>query len=213
VAVETPFSYKTKRSPLHRLNAGVKLLSLFAFSAAAFLENPVCSLALSASLCAASFCARLNPLALLRGSRPVVVLGLFVALGRALDFAPSFDARGFLSGLLFLWSMALSFCAGSLLFAVTTVTELREAVCAVEAAILKPFAASPRPRLGLALSLMLGFIPRFFAEWEALQNAHRARAGKTNIAAISRLIPLAANRMINTAAETAAALEARGALL
>jgi biotin transport system permease protein len=185
---------------------------MFAFSAAAFFENPLCSLSLSAALCAASFCAGVNPLALLRGGRPIVMLRLFVALGRALDFAPSFDVGAFSSGILFLWGMLLSFCAGALLFAVTTMTELREAVCAVEAALLRPFAA-PRPRLGLALSLMLGFIPRFFAEWEALQNAHKARAGKKNIAAISRLIPLAVNRMIDTATETAAALESRGALL
>jgi biotin transport system permease protein len=60
---------------------------------------------------------------------------------------------------------------------------------------------------------MLGFIPRFFAEWDALQSAHEARAGKKNISEMSRLIPLAVNRMIETAAETATALEARGALL
>jgi biotin transport system permease protein len=229
MAVKIPFSYSAKRTPLHSLNAGIKLLCLFLFSAAAFFGSPLCSLSLSAALYAASFYAGLNPLTLLRGSRPIVILGLFVALGRALDFAPSFDVNAFLSGLLFLWSMLLSFCAGSLLFAVTTMTELREAACAVEAALLKPLAAllkdsknpllsrlrnaALHPRLGLALSLMLGFIPRFFAEWDALLSAHQARAGKMNIAVISRLIPLAVNRMIDTAAETAAALEARGALL
>jgi biotin transport system permease protein len=229
VAVEIPCSYKAKRTPLHRLNAGVKLLCLFIFSAAAFFANPLCSLSLNAALYAASFYAGINPLTLLRGCRPIVMLGLFVALGRALDFRRPFDVNAFLSGLLFLWSMLLSFCAGALLFAVTTMTELREAACAVEAALLKPLAAllknsknqrllkfrnaALHPRLGLALSLMLGFLPRFFAEWDALQSAHRARAGKMNIAAVSRLIPLAVNRMIDTAAETAAALEARGALL
>ncbi|MDR2097888.1 MAG: hypothetical protein LBP37_05140, partial [Spirochaetaceae bacterium] len=207
MALETPFSYKAKRTPLHRLNAGVKLICLFAFSAAAFFVNPFCSIVLGAALCAAALCAGLKPPALLRGSRPIVLLGLFVAFGRALDFSQAFNVDGFLGGLLFMWSMMLSFCAGSLLFAVTTMTELRDAACTAEQAVLRPLAAlldtikSPRlerlrsavrhPRLGLALSLMLGFIPRFFAEWDALQSAHEARAGKKNISEMSRLIPLA----------------------
>ncbi|MDR2658678.1 MAG: energy-coupling factor transporter transmembrane protein EcfT [Spirochaetaceae bacterium] len=233
MALETPYSYRPKQTPLHRLNAGIKLLGLLVFSTAAFFLNPVCSALLSAAIAAVSLSAGINPLSLLRGSRPIVILGIFVVLGRTLDFAPSFtiaiNAGGFFSGLLFLWGMVLSFCAGSLLFSVTSMAELREAVCAAECAALKPVRAllknvkNPRlqrlraglsyPRLGLALSLMLGFIPRFFAEWEALQSAYRARAGTPGIAETLNLIPIAAGRMIDKAAETAAALESRGALL
>jgi biotin transport system permease protein len=230
MAVETPYSYRAKRTAIHRLNAGLKLLCLFLFSAAAFFLNPVCSAVLSAALCAASLGAGIKPAELLRGSRPIVIFGLFVVLGRALDLAPpAFNIDGFFSGVMFFWGMLLSFCAGALFFSVTTMTEAREAVCVVERAMLKPaaallkntkkplpqklYAAVSRPRLGLALSLMLGFIPRFFAEWETLQNAYRARSGKPGIAEIFKLIPIAAGRMIDVAAETAAALEARGALL
>ncbi|MDR2796553.1 MAG: energy-coupling factor transporter transmembrane protein EcfT [Spirochaetaceae bacterium] len=226
MVVETPFSYKAAGTPLHHMNAGLKLLCLFVFSATAFYSNPACSVVLSAALAAAAFTARLNPASLLRGSRPIVILGVFVVLGRTFDFSPPFFSwDGFLSGLLFVWSMLLSFCGGALLFAVTTVTELREAVCAAERVLLKPAAAllknakSPRlrnlraaalyPRTALALSLMMGFIPRFFAEWEALQSAYRARAGNRGIIEIKSLVPLAVNRMIDRAAETAAALEAR----
>ncbi|MDR3355736.1 MAG: energy-coupling factor transporter transmembrane protein EcfT [Spirochaetaceae bacterium] len=223
----TPFSYRPAATPLHRINAGVKLLCLLVFSAAAFAESMVCSAVLGAGLVMASLRAGINPLSLLRGSRPVAVLGLFVALGRAADFSPPyFDAAGFFSGLQFVWSMLLSFCGGALLFAVTTMTELREAVSAAESALLRPVAAllknskTPRlerlraaalyPRTALALSLMMGFIPRFFAEWEALQNAYLARGGSRGIACLSRLVPLATARMIDRAEETAAALEARG---
>jgi energy-coupling factor transporter transmembrane protein EcfT len=124
--------------------------------------------------------------------------------------------------------MMLSFCAASLFYAVTTTAEIREAVAVAERALLAPAAAllknaknpltrrlrsaALRPRFGLALGLMLGFLPRFFAEWEALQTASRARAGKKGVSEIKRLVPLVVNRLMDRALETAAALEARGCL-
>jgi biotin transport system permease protein len=230
MAVETPYSYRAKRAAIHRLNAGLKLLCLFLFSMSAFFLNPVCSAMLSAALCAVSLGSGIKPAELLRGSRPIIIFGFFVVLGRALGFAPpAFNIQGFFSGVMFFWGMLLSFCAGALFFSVTTMTEVRDAVCSAERVLLKPAAALlknikkplpqrlydavSRPRLGLALSLMLGFIPRFFAEWDALKNAYRARSGKPGIAEIFKLIPLAVGRMIDVAAETAAAMESRGALL
>ncbi|MDR2343049.1 MAG: energy-coupling factor transporter transmembrane protein EcfT [Spirochaetaceae bacterium] len=226
MAVETPFSYRAACTPLHRLNAGLKLICLFLFSAAAFFSNPICSAVLSAALAVAAFIAGINPVSLLRGSRLIVILGVFVVFGRAFDFSPPFfRADGFLSGLMFMWGMLLSFCGGALMFAVTTAVELREAVGAAERALLKPAAALLKdaktpglkklrdavlyPRTALALSLMMGFIPRFFTEWEALRSAYRARAGSRGIAEIKSLVPLAAGRMIDKAAETASALLAR----
>jgi energy-coupling factor transporter transmembrane protein EcfT len=231
VAVETPFSYRTKRTFLHRTNAAVKLLCLLVFSAAAFLGKPPCAAALSLFLAALSLVSGLGPAVLLRGSRPIVVLALFTALGRAVDFSPAFafSLDGLLDGLVFLWSMMLSFCAGSLFFAVTTQAEVRGAFRAAERALTRPAAAllknakapclkklryaALHPQSALALSLMLGFIPRFFAEWETLQNASRARAGKRGAAEIKRLVPPAVGRMMDKALETAIAMEARGALL
>ncbi|MDR0410290.1 MAG: energy-coupling factor transporter transmembrane protein EcfT [Spirochaetaceae bacterium] len=230
MAIEAPYSYCPKRTFIHRLNAGVKLLCLLVFSVTAFFMNPVCSAALTLTLGAAALSAGIKPAALLRGCRNIVMLGCFVIAGRSLEFPPFvFNISGFLSGLMFLWGMLLSFCAGALLFSVTTMAETREAVCAVERALLKPVAfflknvkgprlqklrnAALRPKLGLALSLMLGFIPRFFAEWDALKNAYRSRAGKPGVSETFRLVPIAAGRMIDKAAETASALEARGFLL
>jgi energy-coupling factor transporter transmembrane protein EcfT len=220
----------TKRTPLHRVNAGIKMLFLLGFSTAAFFLNLVCSSILSVALILTAFAAGIKPLRLLRGGRPVMFLGIFVALGRALNFSPPFfEMAGFFSGLMFLWGMLLSFCAGALLFTVTTMAELREAAASVERVLLKPASALlknakcrclqniyeslRRPKLGLALSLMMGFIPRFFVEWESLCAAYRSRAGKRGISEIKTLIPIAVNRMIETAVERASALEARGALL
>jgi biotin transport system permease protein len=236
VALGVPYSYHAKRSSIHRLNAGVKLLCLFVFSAAAFFLNPVCSLVLSVALVVVSLRAGVSPAVLFRGCRPIVILASFVVLGRALDFAspPSpavlvFSLDGFLGGLMFLWGMLLSFCAGALLFSVTTAAEMRGAVCGAERVLFRPVvvllknakspflqrihAVASYPRLGLALGLMLGFIPRFFAEWDVLKTAYRARAGRRGLAEVFCLIPVAAGRMIDKAAETAIALESRGSLL
>ncbi|MDR0383303.1 MAG: energy-coupling factor transporter transmembrane protein EcfT [Spirochaetaceae bacterium] len=235
MAVGAPFSYRAKCSLLHRVPATVKLLCLPAFTAAAFIENPAkfpaYSVALSILLAAGAIVAGLNSAALLRGGRLVAAMGLFAALGRSLDFLPEpvFSADGFLSGLMFAWGMTLSFCAASLFYAVTTASEIRAAVIGAERALLRPAAAllknsnSPclrklrraalRPRAGLALGLMLGFLPLFFAEWETLQTASRARAGKKGVSEIKLLVPLAVSRMTDRALETAVALEARGALL
>jgi energy-coupling factor transporter transmembrane protein EcfT len=207
------------------------MLCLIVFSASVFAGGAVCMAAFSILLMAGAFCTGLSPAALLRGVRPIAILGLFVMFSRALDFSPApiFSTEGFLSGLLFLWSMALLFCAASLFYAVTTAAEIREAVSRIERLLLYPVAAllknakSPllqrlrstalRPHLALALGLMLGFLPRFFAEWEALQTASRARAGKRGVTEIKRLVPLVVNRLMDRALETAAALEARGAKL
>jgi energy-coupling factor transporter transmembrane protein EcfT len=70
-----------------------------------------------------------------------------------------------------------------------------------------------RPKLGFTVSLMLGFLPRFFEIWETARTAYAARCGKKGIRAALVLAPLVTGRMIETAAETAQAMESRGASL
>jgi biotin transport system permease protein len=243
----TPYAYRSGKTVLHKLNAAVKLLCLLAFSLAAFLEKPALLAAFTALLVCAALSARIHPISLLRGSRPVALLGLFVALGRAVSLTPPvsdtgvsdtgvfdagvfdagvFDTGVFGTGLLFLWAMLLAFAAGSLLFAVTTTSEIREAAVSIENLLLKPLvlllepvknrrvqrfkARLGQPRLGLALSLMLGFLPRFFRVWEETRCAYRARCGKKGPAETLALTMLSVTRMIDSACETALALEARG---
>jgi biotin transport system permease protein len=210
----TPYSYAGGQSPLHRLNAGVKLLGLAAFSAAAFFANPYVCAALTALLAALSAVARVRPDRLLTGCRPVLAICLFTAAARALDYPLAFSLTGLLEGLVFLWAVMLCFCAGALLFAVTTMRGLREAAYAAESVLLRPVSAilgrSIRPRIGLALSLMMGFIPRFFAVWEALKCAHCARGGRKGLAEMRLLLPAALALMMEDAARVSSALEARG---
>jgi biotin transport system permease protein len=70
-----------------------------------------------------------------------------------------------------------------------------------------------RLRLSLGLSLMLGFLPRFFEVWEASELAWESRGGKKNLRFLITIIPLVIERLMEAAAETAAALESRGALM
>jgi biotin transport system permease protein len=68
-------------------------------------------------------------------------------------------------------------------------------------------------KLSLGISLMLGFLPRFFAVWESAELAYRARCGKKGLTQLRALVPLVMERMLVRAGETAAALEGRGCLL
>jgi biotin transport system permease protein len=100
--------------------------------------------------------------------------------------------------------MILSFTAASLLFSVTTMTEIKDSL------------PRGKGRLGwlnqfsLGFSLMLGFMPRFFEIWENTELAYRARGGKPGPTQLITVIPLTIERMIECAVETASALDGRG---
>jgi energy-coupling factor transporter transmembrane protein EcfT len=228
----TPYSYRPGETFLHRLNAGVKLLCLFAVSLISFFS--IYGTAAAAALIArASLSANIRPHELLRGSKAILVMALLTVLLRALRFdygLIEFSYSGFASGLLFAARIIISFSAGALLFSVTSMMELRAALESAETALrlffivilkktpgAKTFARRLEKKrlsaLSLSLSLMLGFIPRFFEVWENSDTAYRARSGKKGIAKLFILIPIVTARMIETAMETATALEARGILL
>jgi biotin transport system permease protein len=102
--------------------------------------------------------------------------------------------------------MILSFSAGALLFSVTTMCEIRRSLSVAE-----KFLRLEKLRISLAISLMLGFIPRFFVIWEDTELAWKSRCGKKGIKKIIALIPIIMDRLMGKAAETAEALESRGA--
>jgi biotin transport system permease protein len=108
-------------------------------------------------------------------------------------------------GLLFAAGILVCFAAASLFFAVTTTTEIRKALAAAETRVFRR-----QSRISLALALMLGFLPRFFECWENADNAARARCCPGGIRRIMVILPLVTERMIETAADTAEALESRG---
>jgi biotin transport system permease protein len=150
----------------------------------------------------------MRPRDLFRGVKPLLIMALLVTLCRSIAVETGnsppvyFNRRGFTEGLVFGWSIVLAFCAASVFFSTTTMTAIKDSLDRLG---LK--------RLSLGLSLMLGFLPRFFALWEGAELAYRARCGKRGLPQLFALIPLVMERMILSAGETAAALEARGCLL
>jgi biotin transport system permease protein len=137
------------------------------------------------------------------------------------------DAECFWGGLHQGLCFIVSFAAGALLLSVTTMQELRDSLGRVEAAAVNRFLAlgswfrggkkqnlSVKRRaysgFALGLSLMLGFLPRFFELWESANLAFEARAGKRGLRRMLILIPLTIERMMEHAGETAEALESRG---
>ncbi|MDR3147365.1 MAG: energy-coupling factor transporter transmembrane protein EcfT [Treponema sp.] len=200
-----PFGYRPGRSFLHRCPALLKLLALVLLSIFAYTSLPgLCAAALAIAL--AAMAAGIRPWETLRGSRPVLLLALLFLALRIVELdwggAPFLRVKtatvpdGLRQGL----SMIVSFAGGALLFAVTTMGELRDSLGRLRGL----------SRLGLALSLTLGFLPRFFELWEASDLAWRARGGRQNLARVATLIPQVAERMLEAAFNTAEALEARG---
>ena len=223
----TPYAYRPGNSFLHRMPGTVKLLGLLGLSVSVFFAGPAALAAASLVIAGAAALSRISPRALLRGSRSLLLMLVVITIFRTLRFdPPGLNREGFTAALLFAWMVLVSFSAGALLFSVTTMSELRDSIGALEGRLFKPVIALlkpcrsgilqklrrgwERPRLCLGISLMLGFLPRFFEAWESAELAYRARGGKRGIPQLLILIPLVTERMIEAAAETAQALEARG---
>jgi biotin transport system permease protein len=223
-AAPPPFAFTGGASPLRRLPAGLKLIAMIVLSIAAF--GSVYGLGAAVlALLAASCCSRIPPHCLLKGSRPAVLLSLCVLLLRTFSpsapgittpeiiignwylpdiFIPAVSAEGFIGGILTALRILVSFAAASLLFALTTMRELRHSLSSVEKRITGSIFFS------LGISLMLGFIPRFFELWETMNLACEARLCRRGLCRLFIILPLVTERMMEAAADTAQAMENRG---
>ena len=208
----TPWSYMKGSTPLHRMPAGAKLAFLFLLSLAAFFPGPeprslVILLCLSFILIILSCVAGMHPPALLRGSGPLFLIVLSVFIVQGVEFSPpGFSFAGLTEALIFCFRIGDAFAAGTLLFFVTTPGEIRKSLSRAEAAL-----GIKKLRFGLSISLMLGFLKCFFEIWEDLNLAWKSRGGKNDFSRLVKLTPLLIERMMIKAAETALAMEARGA--
>jgi biotin transport system permease protein len=235
-APAVPFGYRPGNSPLHRCPAPIKLLGILLLSAFAYGSVPALAAA-ALGITAAAVTAGIRPWELLRGSRPLLLLALFFFFLRVIEFDPAaapffrFNGEEIPGGLTQGLSMIVSFTGGALLFAVTTMKELRDSLGSgprrragleQETTPMLPRARGAgrqktgaiRPafpfRFGLALSLMLGFLPRFFEIWEETNMACEARGAKRGVRRLFLVIPPVTERMIERALDTALALEGRG---
>jgi energy-coupling factor transporter transmembrane protein EcfT len=220
----TPWAYRKGNSLLHRLSGGVKLAFFLCLSLGAFFPGLVVFPVLVLLLIVLSLLAGIRPWGLLRGSRPLLLFVLFIFFFKAVEFNFPVEGKaeaaveagasrllflnteGLKEGLVYGLRIAFSFAAAALFFAVTTVGEIRKSLSRLES-----FLHLERVRLGLAVSLMLMFLPRFFETWEAADRAWKSRGGGKGFRKLRVLVPLTIEKMLELAAETSAAMESRGA--
>ena len=207
----TPWSYRTGSSVLHRIPAAYKLLFLLLLSLAVFYPGTeghglIILSGIVFILIILSFIAGMGPLRLLRGSGPLLLLVLAVFLLQGIEYNPlSFKPEGFREAVIFCIRIGAAFAAGSLLFAITTIGEIRKAISRLEAAI-----HLEKMKISVSMALMLGFLKRFFEIWEDINLAWISKGGGNNLKRFRILIPLVIERMMAKAADTASAMESRG---
>jgi biotin transport system permease protein len=211
-ALRTPFAYRAGKTFLHRAPAAVKLFAVMVLSTVAFTSIPGLALAILLIL-AVSAAARIAFWELLKGSRPLALLSVCIML---LNLnLPNISVNNLYAGMIAVLRIFVPFAAAALLFAVTTMRELRLSLAAFEIRVKNLFVAGHSKKkttafFSLGISLMLGFIPRFFDLWETANLACEARSCKRGPRRLLILIPLVCERMMEAAADTALALEARG---
>jgi len=211
-ALRVPFAYRAGKSFLHRAPAALKLLAVMVLSTVAFASIPGLALAILLIL-VMSAAVRIPPWELLKGSKPLAVLSVCIML---LNLnLPNISVNDLCAGIIAVLRIFVPFAAAALLFAVTTMRELRLSLAAIEIRVKNLFVTGHKKKktmafFSLGISLMLGFIPRFFELWETANLACEARSCKRGPRRLLILIPLVCERMMETAADTALALEARG---
>lgn len=190
--------YSDHPSWLHRVPAGLKLLVLALLGGGLFvIEQPV----LIAGVLVVLGLLWLSLGAATRGTQrlllAVAITGALVAAFHAWIGQPGL---GVLS--------ALRLLCAALLGAMLTLSTRFDALLSVFECLLWPLQrlGLPTQRLALALGLMLRFTEHFFVQWRRLDDAHRARSGRSG--GLRLLAPLTI-RMLVTARRVADALAAR----
>ena len=204
--LRTPWAYRKGKGLLYVTPAGIKLVLLLGLSASVFFIGYFLLPFACLVIIVFSVNSKIRPWELLSGAAALGILCLGITAFQSLDFPPlGFNSEGFREGILLSLRMGLSFSACALLFLTTTMGEIQRSLSSAES-----FLRLKNLRLSLGISLMLGFLPRFFEVWEDTELAWKSRAGKKGLSKLIFLIPLVLDRMMEKAAETAEALESRG---
>jgi energy-coupling factor transporter transmembrane protein EcfT len=211
-----PYAYRHRKTILHRVPAGIKLICMIAISVAAC-SSPYGLAASIPLVIILSLIARIPFWELFRGSKPLVVISLFVIIVKTInidwglgtgDWGLGIGGRAeFTDAVITVLRIFTPLAAASLFFAVTTMRELRLSVTAFELRLRRK--KTGVSSFGLGIGLMMGFIPRFFNFWEMSNIACDARSCKRGPRRMLILIPLVIERMMAAAADTALAVEAR----
>lgn len=192
--------YQDGRSPMHRLPPGLKIAGLAVAAVAIFLTRDPIWLAPAALLAGGLYFSLGQPFgAAARLLRPVfltiMVVGLFHLLLTSGEEAMVTVLR--LTTLMLL---------GAAVTATTTVSAFME-VIATAASPLERLGLAKAADIGLAVGLVVRFVPEILTRYEAIREAHRARGLKPR--ATTLMGPLIISTL-KDADNIAAAIDARG---
>lgn len=213
----TLFVYRPGTSPVHRLDARMKLALVAAASLIGLrLDFPALGLMALALAAVAVGCRR--SLRIRAGElRWIGLLLAFVCAARVLsaEGAPYFSLmgldiarEGLREGALAGLRLGLVFLIGALLVGTTRSTEIKAGI----QWFLKPLPFIPAARVGTMLGLLIRFLPVIFEEISRISDAQRARAVENRRNPLRRLVALGAatlRRVFTRSDRLALALEAR----
>jgi energy-coupling factor transporter transmembrane protein EcfT len=211
------FQYRGGRSILHRIPALPKLvLSLSLSLIVMFLPfYAVCGAipvpAVLACICGFTFREQFADV------KPVLFYAAFLFLVSLSSGLPSLDINVFkFEYLLYILRLLLVMQLSALFFRTTPSTEIKNAICGLEADIRRvikklPFAknTATKARFGISLALTLSFIPELFGLWDRLNRAYKARKGRGGAKKIRVLLIALFSLSFSYAEKKARALAAR----
>ncbi len=185
------FSYRSIRTVIHRVPAGVKLACMIASTGAVFSGSIPVLAGVSAILALGILLARTRPETIRNNIRIILLYGALIVAFKFAGVRP--DRATLESGLiasgLYLWRLAAVLFAGTVFYETTSSLEIRHTLSALQNGIgwvFSPFTRLFRrisgrdpsfPDVALLLSLTINFIPRVFAAWNDLDRAWAARGG------------------------------------
>ena len=191
--------YATRRTWLHRVPAGGKLIALMAGSLALLSVNDLRVLLVVLALIGAVYVQfGRDGWLRLRSLRPLVLLLAIVGAFQTY-------AAGWESGTALVTRLLAMILLADLVTMTTTMSALMDAMAPVLRAVC-PRSVNHR-KISLAIALVLRFVPVLLARWQARQEAWQAR---TNRRVPPRLVAAFVVETLQLADHVAEALEARG---
>ncbi|MDR0503222.1 MAG: energy-coupling factor transporter transmembrane protein EcfT [Treponema sp.] len=224
---QTVFKYRTKKGPLHKLPALLKLILLLSFSVfcvplpSHWLSAGIVIFFITALICGFSLREQLTDIKPAAFYALVMyALSVFSSLF-SLRFSPDAIHSAILlprpEFLRIALRLAVIVQISALLFRTTTSIEIRDSLNFTETAIRRFLSYMPffgkrilsKPVFSRTISLFLCFIPQIFETWANIDLAWKARRGKQGILKIKNMVLILISLSFEKAAQKAKALEAR----
>jgi len=193
----TLFAYRKGNTPLHRMNAGLKILFLIALCIVTFaggMYDTLDSVSKPSLLIRTAICLSVTIGLFLASGRSrtsfkpvkfVLIIGVLMILFRVFN-QPLKDA--FAAGLLYTVRFLITAIAAQIVFETTSSLEIKESFEAGQERVAKLLPFMKKLNLALALSLSINFIPQVFATWNLVHTAAQART--PNKKGLLRTIPI-----------------------